>query len=97
MSTRTELARISQGEIVRRAQAEVEARQAGELEQLRLARAEFRIAGTYNLAEYAAIRATGLNRLVSTSDPHLHAIHRSFEETAAIVAGSIIYRYGVER
>lgn len=97
MSTRKDLARISQGEVIRKAEREMEARHAGEMEQLRLARAEFRISGTYNLAEYAAIRATGLNRLVATGDPHLAAIHRSFEETAAIVAGSIIYRYGVER
>lgn len=97
MSTRKDLARISQGELIRKAEREAEARQAGEEERLRLARADFRIGGVYSLAEYTSVRATALNRLTSHSDPHLQAIHEGIEEAAAIVSINIIYRYGGDR
>jgi len=99
-ATRRELEALRQQEIVDRASREAEARAAGEQEQMRLARAEFRIHGVYELATYATHRATGLNRIIeaeSRGNPRLEAIHRSFEETAAVVTGVIIYNYGTTR
>jgi hypothetical protein len=95
--TRKELEALRQAEIVARAAREIEARANGDIERLRLAQAEFRGNGVYELATYATHRATGLNHIIeaeSRSNPHLQAIHRSFEETAAVVTGLIIYNYG---
>ena len=94
MSIRKDLARINENDRIQRAEATLAAQRAGEQEQIRLARAAFRIAGAYDLAELATIRATGLNSLKSR-DPRLRAIHEHFEETAAVTSSSIIYRYGV--
>lgn len=97
--TRKELEAIRQQEIVQHAAREVEARAAGERERLRLAQAEYRVHGVYELATYATHRATGLDRLIaaeSSGNPGLEAIHRGFEQTAAVVSGIIIYKYGTE-
>ena len=95
--TRKELEALRQAEIIAHAAREVEARAKGEIEQLRLAGSTFRIHGVYELGETATSRATGLDRIItaqSAGNQHLEAIHRSFEETAAVVTGIIIYRYG---
>jgi hypothetical protein len=99
-NTRKELEALRQAEIVAHAAREVEARAKGDIERLRLAQAEFRVHGVYELATYATSRATGLDRIItaqSASNPHLEAIHRSFEETAAVVTGIIIYNYGTSK
>jgi hypothetical protein len=65
-----------------------------------LAQAAIRIEGTYNLAEYAAHRATRLNRAVkqqSHDNPGLEMILREFENTAAVVTGLVMYNYGTGR
>lgn len=99
--TRKELEALRRAEIVARTARDIEARAAAEAagnrERLRLAAAQFRVAGVYSLASYATHRATSLNhqiRAESSGNPELHAIHRSFEETAAVVTGLIIYNYG---
>ena len=63
------------------------------------ARALLQVKGTYDLAEYATVRATQLNTsiaLQSRGNARLEQIHRSFEDTAAAAAQLIIYRYGTD-
>jgi hypothetical protein len=67
----------------------------------RLARSEalLRVKGTYDITNYASLRATQLNHSInqaSQGNPRREQILRGFEDTAAITAGAIIYRYGAD-
>ncbi len=69
-------------------------------EELAKRQAQSRIAGTYDLAEYAEHRATNLNRGISHSsegNPGLEMILRSFEDTAAVTTRLTMYHYGTGR
>jgi len=99
--TRKRLARIDQEAMVRHAAIDAAARDAlreqNAREQLAEGRALLRIKGTYDLSDYATHRSTQLNTsigLQSKDNPRLEQIHRGFEDTAAITAQQIIYRYG---
>ena len=99
--TRKRLRSIEQEGMVRRAAIDSAARDAAlELEareQMARSQALMRVKGTYDLSEYATHRATQLNdsiRWQSRSNPRLEQIHRSFEDTAAVTAQRIIYRFG---
>jgi hypothetical protein len=99
--TRKRLQRIEQEAMVRRAAIDASGqdalRELNAREQLARGQALLRVKGTYDLAEYAIHRATELNHSIgwqSRGNPRLEQIHRSFEDTAAVTAQQIIYRYG---
>jgi hypothetical protein len=99
-STRKELAAMRQHEVLAREAAQIRARAEAQetaiQEQVRLARADFRMAGVYHLGAQATTRATELDRLIecqSQEGTHLRRIHRSIEETTAIAASALILRY----
>jgi hypothetical protein len=101
-ATRKDLAAIAQDEVVQRARQEAAARTTAHRvaaeEQIRLAQAQFRVNGVYSLAQLGSQRATELNRAIdfqSRGNPGLEAIHRAYEETAAVVSNHIIYNYGI--
>ena len=100
--TRKRLQRVEQEVMIRRAAIDAAARDAlRELdarEQLARSQALLRVKGTYDLSEYATHRATELNQSIawqSRGNPRVEQIHRSFEDTAAVTAQQIIYRYGM--
>jgi hypothetical protein len=99
-TTRRELEELGQSEITAQRAWEIEGRAVADAEKLRLARSQFRVNGVYDLAEYATHRATMLDRSITAQNrdnPHLEPIHRSFAETASLVANVIIYQYGTGR
>lgn len=102
--TRKQIAEVEQGEIVRRARHEAAARDAQNRlkveEQLAAGRALLRVKGVYDTADYAKDRATGFNHasgLQSAGNPRLGQIHRSFEDTAAVVSNLVMQYYGTDR
>jgi hypothetical protein len=113
--TRKRLAHIEQQSIIRRAATEAARRETAAAleasrqqavanleasEHLTLLKSRCRLSGTYDLADYACHRATGLNRSIthqSQDNPGLEIMHRTFENTAATVAALIIYDYGTGR
>ena len=65
-------------------------------EGLRARKSALRVEGTYDLAQYATHRATGLANMgrLTDNDPELEQIHRGFRNVAAVVSSEIIYDYG---
>lgn len=102
--TRKQVEEIEQREIVRRAQHEAAAREAQQRfqveEQLKAARALTRVKTVYDTADYAKDRATAYNQasgLQSAGNPRLQQIHRSFEDTAAVVSNLVMQYEGTAR
>lgn len=102
--TRKQVEGIGQEEIVRRARREAAAREAEhrlQVEtQLAGARALLKVKNTYDTADYAKDRATAYNHasgLQSAGNPRLQQIHRSFEDTAAVVSNLVMQYEGTAR